>query len=143
MSPLAEHIRENEIQEDYQEIADLKAQIKQLEIDIQSWITDYRKSIARIAELEYVISKYNMREINKSYMLERIKALEAALIFMKGKELLSMEDGGKFMIAGIEKCPKTCYRCDEECEFEWCPSKDFWSEIARQQLRAEGLISGQ
>jgi hypothetical protein len=129
-------------------VADLKAQALKTRMESleyrnarDEWIDIANKEASKIAELEATISKYNMREMNKSYMLERIQTLESALITREARNLLAMEDGGKFLVADVDCCPKTCDRCHEECDLSFCPSKDFWEKIARQQLQAEGLLT--
>jgi len=72
---------------------------------------------------------------------KRIRGLEAALIDAKTKEILAVDDGlGKFKIGAVHECPVIGLSCDEECNFDACPSKDFWRRVAHAQLHAEGKL---
>lgn len=64
--------------------------------------------------------------------------LQDALIAERTIRILDGEE--KFALAKVDNCPHTRKSCDDDCSFDWCPSKEFWMSIARDQLEKEGLL---
>jgi hypothetical protein len=53
----------------------------------------------------------------------------------RAKLILDSED--KFERAKIHHCPHITESCQDDCDFSWCPSSDFWRSIAAQELQLE------
>jgi len=109
----------------YQNVMTLQATVKRLE--------------GQIAAREDLIADEVSRRKALGEMCERkddeICKWQQVAIDLKTKALIEYEEPEvKFDLAEIAHCPDIRFSCDEECEFENCPSKEFWRSVAAKEL---------
>lgn len=72
---------------------------------------------------------------------KRIAELEKALVEERARWMLEgPESDDRFSYANIHECPEHNDFCMDDCNISRCPSKKFWQNVAREQLRQEGKL---